>query len=383
MEAYLDNAATTKIDPKVLEAMAPYLTEQYGNAHSFHTPGKKANEALERSREVIASKINTEPGDVIFTSGGTESNNFALKGIAVAHKTKGNHIITSSIEHASVLDTCKALEKQGCKVTYLKVDREGFVNPQDVANAITEKTILVSIMHANNEIGTLQPLAEIGKICREKKVLFHTDAVQSFCKTNIDVETMLIDLMSLSAHKIHGPKGIGALYIRQGTKIEPLLHGGEQEFDKRSGTVNVAGAVGFAKAVQCMLPTDIEIMQRLRDKAVQNILEHIPFTHLNGPHDSTKRLCNNINISFEYLEADSLLQQLDNNHVSVSTGSACESFSLKPSHVLQAIGLGPELSQGTLRFTLSKFTTAEEIEYALATITKVAEHLRKISVLTK
>ncbi|MBI1969740.1 cysteine desulfurase [Candidatus Woesearchaeota archaeon] len=379
MEIYLDNAATTRVDQKVVEAMLPFFLETYGNAHSMHQAGKKVMEAVEKAREVLARKIQANPGELFFTSGGTEGNNLAIKGILQANKDKGNHIITSAIEHASILETCKALQKEGYKVTFLPVDPEGFVNLEQLRNAITEKTLLVSIMHANNEIGTIQDIAEMGRICREKNILFHTDAVQSFCKEEIEVEEMNIDLLSISGHKIHGPKGIGALYRRQGIKITPLLRGGEQEQQIRSGTLNVPAIVGFSKAIEVFSETDIEWMQQLRDMLLQSILENIPFTKLNGSRE--KRLCNNANVAFEYVEADSLLTQLDSHGIRVSTGSACESYSLEPSHVLQAIGLSPELAHGTLRFSLSKYTTREEIHYTIQKLMEIVDSLRKVNAL--
>lgn len=380
MKVYLDNGATTKMAKEVVEAMLPYLTEKYGNASSLYALGQEASKALEKSRAVIAKKLNAEPEEIIFTSGGSESNNLAIKGVAYANKDKGNHIITTKIEHSAVLETCKSLEKEGFNVTYLDVDKDGFVKLDELRKAITTKTILVSIMAANNEIGTIQPLAEIGKICSERDVLFHTDAVQAFTKTELDVEKQRISLLSLSAHKLHGPKGMGALYIKKGTRIKRLIDGGPQEKKLRAGTENVAGIVAFAKAAQLITKKDIARMTKLRDCLIKEILK-IPNTMLNGSQKN--RLCNNVNVSFKYVEGESLLMKLDELGIAVSTGSACSSHELKPSHVLLAIGRSHVDAHGSLRFTLSKYTAKREIDYLLKHLPKIVADLRKISPLTK
>ncbi|MEM2784974.1 MAG: cysteine desulfurase family protein, partial [Candidatus Pacearchaeota archaeon] len=330
-------------------------------------------------RKKIANFINARPAEIIFTSGGTESNNLAIKGIAFANKEKGKHIITSKIEHHAVLEPCKWLEKQGFKVTYLPVNNEGIVNPEDVEKAITKETILVSIMHANNEIGTIQPIEEIGKICRKHKVYFHTDAVQSFGKLEIDVKKMNIDLLSASAHKIYGPKGVGLLYVNRDVKIEPIQHGGGHETGLRSGTENVAGIVGFAKAVELVQKLgkkEQEREKKLRDKIIDKLLE-IKGTKLNGSR--TKRLFNNINVSFKGIEGEALLIRLDQEGFAVSTGSACSSKSLEPSHVLTALGLKPEEAHGSLRITIGRYTTEQDVDMLLKVLPKIVNSLRKIS----
>ncbi len=370
---YLDNAATTPVDKKVVEAMLPYFTEKYGNASSVHQLGLEARRELEQSRDVIAREIGAKSEEIIFTSGGTESNNFALKGLFFANPDK-KHIITTKIEHDCVLNSCKWLEKKGAKVTYLDVDSEGFVNLEQLKKAITPETLVVSIIHGNNEIGTLQPIEEIGEICREKNVLFHTDACQSFTKVPINVKKQNLDLVTLNAHKIHGPKGIGALYIRQGIKIDPLMHGGGHERGVRSGTENVPGIIGFAKAVK--LAGDAKYMAKLRDKLIEGILK-IPNTKLNGPGE--KRLCNNINICFGNIEGESIGGYLDAYGICSSTGSACSSKSLEPSHVLMAIGRTHLEANSSIRLSLGKQTTEEDIDKVLEVLPKIVEKLRKIS----
>jgi len=375
---YLDNAATTKLDPKVLKAMLPYFTEKYGNASSTHTKGREAREALERSRRIIAKSIGAKPQEIIFTSGGTESNNFALKAIAFNNKHRGNHIITTKIEHECVLQTCKWLETQGFKVTYLDVDKEGFVSPQDLEKAITDKTILVSIIQGNNEIGTIQGLKALGGVCGEHNVYFHTDACQSYTKTELNVNKMHLDLVTLNAHKIHGPKGIGALYIRKGTNISAWQHGGGHERNLRSGTENIHGIVGFAEAVKLgMNKKHIKHMTRLRDKLIEGVLS-IPGVRLNGP-TGDKRLCNNANFAFKKIEGEAIGGYLDLKGVCSSTGSACSTHSLEPSHVLQAIGLSKIDANGSLRLSLSRFTTEEEIDYVLKVLPGIVKKLRMIS----
>jgi len=375
-QIYLDNAATTKVDEKVLKAMLPYFNEKYGNASSQHIIGQEAKKALEKSRKIIAKAINAHTDEIIFTSGGTESNNLALKGLFFSNYPEKNHIITTKIEHNSILNTCKWLEKQGAKVTYLDVDKEGFVNPKDIEKAITEKTIVVSIIHGNNEIGTIQDLETIGKICKQKKVLFHTDSCQSFTKVPINVKKQNLDLVTLNAHKIHGPRGVGALYIRRGVKITPLAHGGGHERKLRSGTENISGIVGFAKAVEIAKSKDVERMTKLRDKLIEGILK-IPNVQLNGPR--VNRLCNNINTSFNNVEGEAIGGYLENLEIYTSTGSACMSHSLESSHVLKAIGLSPIQSNSSLRISLSKYTTEEDINYVLKVLLKIVKKLRKIS----
>lgn len=381
MKVYLDNSATTRTDPEVVKAMMPYFSEKYGNASSLHQFGREAKEALEDAREKIARKINAEPEEIIFTSGGSESDNLAIKGVAYANKNRGNHIITSRIEHHAVLETCEKLEKEGFAVSYIGVDKEGFVDIDELKKAINSKTILITIMHANNEIGTIEPIKEIGDIAKDKGICFHSDAVQSFTKVPIDVKKMNISLMSFSAHKIHGPKGIGALFIKKGTKIQRQIDGGGHEFKKRAGTENVPGAVGFAKAVEIAKDEDIKYMAELRDKLIEGLLK-IPKSQLNGPKGS-KRLCNNANIVFNFIEGESMLLHLDMKGVAVSTGSACSSQSLEPSHVLTSIGLKKEIAHGSLRFSLSRYNTEKEIDYVLGAVPKIVEELRRISPLTR
>jgi len=373
---YFDNAATTKVDSKVVEAMLPYFTEKYGNASSQHLIGQEAKKALEKSRITIAKSIGAHAREIIFTSGGTESNNLALKGLFFSNYPEKNHIITTKIEHDCILNTCKWLEKQGATITYLDVDEEGFVNPEDIEKTITDKTILVSIIHGNNEIGTIQDLEAIGKICKEKNVLFHTDACQSFTKVLINVKKQNLDLVTLNSHKIHGPKGSGALYVRDGIKIIPLAHGGGHERKLRSGTENIPGIVGFAKAVDVAKLEYAKKMQEMRDKLIKGILE-IPNTKLNGPED--KRLCNNVNVSFNNIEGEAIGGYLENKGIYTSTGSACMSNTLKSSHVLEAIGLSPIQSNSSLRISLSKYTTEEDIDYFLEELPKIVKKLRAIS----
>lgn len=377
MKVYLDNASTTPLAKEVLEAMLPYLTEKFGNASSLHTWGREAREAIERSREIIAKKLNVEPREVIFTSGGTEANNLAIKGVALANKDKGKHIITQKTEHPCVLNACKWLETLGFEVTYLDVDRYGLVDPEDVESAIRKDTILVTIMHANNEIGTIQPIREIGEMCREHGVYFHTDACQSFTKVPLDAERDNLDLITINAHKIHGPKGIGALIIRENVRITPLLHGGGHEFGLRSGTENVAGIVGFAKASEIITREDVERMRRLRDLIIETVLSEIPKVRLNGHPE--RRLCNNANFSFKGIEGEALVMRLDSRGIAASTGSACSSRKLEPSHVLIAIGLSQEEAHGSLRLTLGRQNTKSQVEYALEVLKEEVEALRKMS----
>ena len=378
-KVYMDYAGTTPVDPRVLRVMKPYFLKYYGNSMSFHSWGLKAKEALEKSRGKVAKLMNAEPKEVVFTGSATESNNFALKGIAFANKERGRHIIVSVIEHHCVLDSAEWLKKQGFEISYLPVDSKGFADLNKLESSIRKDTILVSIMHANNEIGTIEPIEEIGKICREKEVYFHTDAAQSFGKIPIDVKKMNIDLLTINAHKVYGPKGVGALYIKKGVKIEPLLHGGGHEFGLRSSTVNVAGIVGFGKVAEIQkkeMNSDAKKQIKLRDRLIKEIL-NIEDSHLNG--HPTRRLPNNTNFWFAFIEGESLMMQLDMKGIAASTGSACSSESLKPSHVLLAIGLKPEEAHGSLRLTIGKYTKKDEVNYVLEVLPKVIGRLREIS----
>ena len=379
MRVYMDYAATTPVDPRVFEAMKPYFSEKYGNSVSLHKEGREAKEALEQSRKTIAAMINAKLNELIFMGSATESTNMALKGIAFANREKGKHIVTSKIEHHCVLEPARWLEKQGFEITRLPVDKFGLIDPNQLEKAIRKDTILVSIMHANNEIGTIQEIEKIGKICKEKGVYFHSDAAQSFGKIPIDAKKMKIDLLSISSHKMYGPKGVGGLYIKKGTKIEPLLHGGGHEFRKRSSTVNVAGIVGFAEAARIQqkeMASDAKNQTALRDKLINELLK-IEDAQLTG--HPTKRLPNNASFWFAYIEGESLLIQLDMNGVSASTGSACSSDSLEASHVLLAIGLKPQEAHGSLRLSLGKYTTNEDVDYVLEVVPKSVERLREIS----
>lgn len=378
-EIYLDNSATTRVDDSVLEAMLPYFKQDYGNASSSHAFGKKAKRALEQSRETISKAINAEKSEIYFTSGGTESNNLALKGLFFSNYPRKNHFITTKIEHASVINVCKWLRTQGAKITYLDVDGEGFIDLKQLEKSINRKTIAVSIIHANNEIGTIQDLMAIGEICKKKGVLFHTDACQSFTKAFIDVKQQYIDLMTLNAHKIYGPKGIGALYIRKGVEkiIVPVQHGGGHERGLRSGTENVAGAVGFARAVEISNPLDVQRMSELRDKLIKGVLEN-PGIKLNGPKDSKKRLCNNANFIFQEIDGEAVGEYLQTEGIYTSTGSACLSHSQEPNHVLIALGCSLEDIGNAIRITLSKYTTEKEIDFVLETLPKVIKRIKEI-----
>ncbi|MDP2967445.1 MAG: cysteine desulfurase NifS [bacterium] len=377
---YLDYAATTPTDPRVLRAMLPYFTKKFGNTMSLHSFGQEAKQALEESRGKVANLIGAKPEEIIFTGSATESNNLALKGIALANKEKGNHIIISSIEHPCIMESAKWLEGQGFEITRLPVDRYGFLNPEYVRKAIRKKTILVSIIHASNEIGTIQPIEKIGKICREKGVYFHTDAVQSFGKIPINVNKMNVDLLTASSHKMYGPKGAGMLFIRKGVKIEPILHGGGQESGLRSSTVNVPTIVGFAKACEIAekeMKKEGERLSKLRDKLIKGVLQKIKGSHLNG--HPKNRLPNNTNFWFEFVEGESMVIQLDLLGVAASTGSACSSVKLEPSHVLLATGLKHEQAHGSLRLTLGKWTKESDINYVLNALPVIIKNLRKIS----
>ncbi len=377
---YVDNAATTCLSSEVLQSMLPFLKENYGNPSTFYSIGRKAKEAVETAREAVAVCLGAVPQEVFFTSGGTESDNWAIKGAAFVSLKKGkNHIITSNIEHHAVLHTVEFLSKNGFDVTYIKVDEKGLINPKDIESAITEKTALVSIMYANNEIGTVQPIKEIGQICRKRGVLFHTDAVQAIGHISMDVVQDNVDLLSISAHKFHGPKGVGALYIKKGIKIQNLIEGGAQERGMRAGTENVAGIVGMEKAMEIACE-DIEEKNsrliKLRDKIIRELLK-IEHSRLNG--DALKRLPNNVNISFEGIEGESILLMLDAQGICASSGSACTSGSLDPSHVLLAIGLPHETAHGSLRITLSADNTNEEADFIIEQVKKVVCKLRKLS----
>lgn len=379
MKVYMDHAATTPVDPRVVEAMEPYYSSKYGNPSSLYSAGQEAREAVEEARSRVAKLLNAGSENIIFTSGGTEADNLALKGVAYANRKRGRHIITSKIEHHAVLEPCEWLEKQGFQVTYLPVDEYGIVSPESLENAIRDDTILVSIMHANNEIGTIEPIQELGRIAREHGAYFHTDAVQSYGKIPIDVHAMNIDLLSMSAHKLYGPKGVGALYVRNGVRMEPLLHGGGHEFRKRSGTENVPGIVGFGKAAEIAskeMPSEARRLVKLRDRLIKGALE-IENSRLNGHPE--KRLPNNANFVFLFVEGESLVLELDFHGISANTGSACSSKTLEPSHVLSAIGLKPEETHGSLRLTLGRQNTPEEVDYVLEVLPRVVERLRAIS----
>ena len=377
---YFDNAATTPVDEAVVRAMTPYFSEKFGNASSVHVKGREAKEAMERARKIIAKSINAKTHEIVFTSGGTESNNFAIKGLFYSNYPHKNHIITTKIEHDCVLNACKWLETQGAKITYLNVDNQGFIDLEELRKAITDKTFLVSIIHGNNEIGTIQDLEAIGKICKEKNVLLHSDACQSYTKVPIDVKKQNLSLLTLNAHKIHGPKGIGALYIRDGTKITPIAHGGGHEEGRRSGTENIPGIVGFAEAVNIANDKNIKHMTKLRDKLIEGLLS-IENVKLNGA-EGDKRLCNNVNVSFNNIEGEALGGYLENEGIMTSTGSACQSNSLLPSHVLTAIGMKSIQIKSSIRLSISKNTTEEDVDYVLEKIKPIVQKLRRISPLS-
>lgn len=377
---YMDNAATTQVYPEVFEAMKPYFTEFYGNPSSIYSFAGNSKKAVEDSRKTIADFLGAKTEEIYFTGGGSESDNWALKATADAYGNKGKHIITSKIEHHAILHTCEYLEKKGFEVTYLDVDENGFVNPVDVEKAIRLDTILISIMTANNEIGTIEPIAEIGKIAKEHGVLFHTDAVQAFGHIPMNVDEMNIDMLSASGHKINGPKGIGIMYIRKGVKIGSFVHGGAQERQRRAGTHNVPGIVGIGKAVELARDNMKERMEyetKLRDHLISRVMEEIPYAKLNG--DKVKRLPNNVNVCFRFIEGESMLILLDQNGVCGSSGSACTSGSLDPSHVLLAIGLPHEIAHGSLRLTLSEKNTMEEVDFTVDKLKGIIERLRSMS----
>jgi len=381
---YLDYAATTPTHPEVVKAMLPYFTDAFGNPSSIHFHGQEAKGAIEEARVKVANLINARDEEIVFTSGGTEADNFALKGVAFANEDKGNHIITSSIEHHAVIEPCKLLERRGFSVTYLPVDEYGLVEPDEVRRAITDKTIIISVMHANNEVGTIERIAEIGKIAKEAGIYFHTDAVQMVGHIPVDVNELGVDLLSMSAHKLYGPKGVGALYIRKGTKLVAFMHGGEQERRRRASTENLPGVVGFGKAVELAgqeMSEEEKRLTYLRDQLVKGLMERIDHTRLNG--HPTMRLPSNVNVSVDYVEGESMVLNLDLEGICASTGSACSSSSLEPSHVLLAMGLSHEQAHGSLRFTLGKWTTEEEIRRALEVLPRIVAKLRAMSPLLK
>ena len=378
---YLDHAATTPLDPQVLEKMMPYLTGNFGNPSSIHFFGREARKAVEDARVVVAKEIGADGlQEIIFTGGGSESDNLAIKGVALANRERGNHIITSAIEHHAVFDTAHSLEKQGFQVTYLPVDGTGLVRVEDLVNSLTDRTILVSIMHANNEVGTIQPIGEIGRVLRERKILFHTDAVQTVGTIPVNVKDLSVDLLSMAAHKFYGPKGVGALYVRKGVKMAPVIHGGAQERNRRAGTENVAGIVGLAAALQLANQHMAENQPRitgLRDYLIDKVLADFEHVCLNGHR--TKRLPGNANFSFEFIEGESLLLNLDLKGIAASSGSACTSGSLEPSHVLLGMGICHEIAHGSLRLSIGKSNTREEIDYVLEVLPEIVIKLRDMS----
>lgn len=377
---YVDNAATTKVAPEVLEAMLPYFTQDYGNPSSIYDEGRKAKSAIEHAREQVAAAIGADPKEIYFTGSGSEADNWAIRSTARALKSKGNHIITSAVEHHAVLHTCKDLESQGYEVTYLPVDKYGMVSPDDVKSAIKDTTVLISIMLANNEIGTIMPIAEIGEIAKAAGIVFHTDAVQAIGNIPVDVNAMNVDMLSLTGHKFHGPKGSGALYVRNGVKLMSFITGGAQERMRRAGTENVPGIVGLGKAIELAtanIPEKQEKLTALRDAYIKKVLETIPYSHLNG--HPTKRLPGNANISFEFIEGEGMLLCLDMKGISASSGSACTSGSLDPSHVLLAIGLKHEEAHGSLRVSFGEDNTTDDVNYIADSLKEIVERLRMMS----
>jgi len=377
---YFDYSATTPMKKEVLEEMLPYFNTEFGNPSSIHSFGRQGKSVLDSSRDKIAKTLNSRSDEIFFTGGGSESDNWAIKGVAFANKNKGNHIITTKVEHHAVLHTCEYLEKEGFEVTYLDVDQYGLVDVDDIKNAIKDNTILITIMYANNEIGTIQPIKEIIQVAKEKGIIFHSDAVQAYGNEIIDVNDLGIDLMSISAHKVYGPKGVGALYIKKGTKIHQLIHGGAQEKRRRAGTENIPGIVGFGKAAEMAyenIEDHINKLINLRDKLINDLMEKIPYTQLNG--HPTKRLPGNVNISFEFIEGESLLLSLDMVGIAASSGSACTSGSLDPSHVLMSIGLSHEIAHGSLRLSIGDFTTEEDVDYVIEKLPPIVDRLRQMS----
>lgn len=384
MRVYLDNSATTRLDDEVLKEMIPYFSDVYGNASSLHAFGREALAAVDKSRETIASLLGANPNEIYFTSGGTESDNWALKGAAQAYGKYGKHIITTAIEHPAMMETCHKLEKDGFDVTYIGVNSDGLVDPEEIKKAVRDDTVLVSVMFANNEMGAIQPIGEIGRFCRKEGILFHTDAVQAAGTIKINVKELNIDMLSLSAHKFHGPKGMGLLYLRNGVKIEKLIVGGHQERGNRAGTTNTPGIVGMAKALEIAvrdMEKNNEHMRKLRDYFIDRVEKEIPYCHLNGGREH--RLVNNANFSFDYIEGESILMVLDLNGIAVSSGSACSSGSLEPSHVILATGASMEQAHSSIRFSLGKETTKEEIDYTIETLKAAVEKLRSWSPLFK
>jgi len=377
---YLDYAATTPVDPRVIRTMLPYFNKKFGNTMSLHSFGQEAKSALEENREEVAGLMGAKPNEIVFTGSATESNNLALKGVAFANRNKGNHIIISSIEHPCIMESAIWLETQGFEITRLPVDKYGFISLEDLKKAIKKETILVSIIHASNEIGTIEPIEEIGKICKGKGVYFHTDAAQTFGKIPIDVNKMNIDLLSASSHKMYGPKGAACLYVKEGVNIQPILHGGGQEMGLRSATVNVPAIVGMAQACKIAkreMKKEGQKLTKLRDRLIKGVLKKIPNSYLNG--HPQKRLANNANFWFEFVEGESIVIQLDLLGIAASTGSACSSAKLEPSHILMAIGLKHEQAHGSLRLTLGRWTTEKEIGFVLKVLPKIIKKLREIS----
>lgn len=377
---YFDNAATTRTDDEVVKAMLPYLTENYGNPSSIYKIGRESRKAVEDAREKVAKILNCEPGEIYFTAGGSESDNTAIRGIAYSYRDKGNHIITSKIEHPAVLETCRQLESEGFDVSYIGVNENGILDIEELKSKIRPTTTLITIMFANNEIGTIQPIEEIGKIAREHQIIFHTDSVQAIGNIKIDVKALQIDALSLSAHKFYGPKGAGALYVRKGVKFDVLIHGGHQEKNKRAGTENVAGIVGLGVAIELAYQNLEEHNQKikdLRDYYIEQVEKRIPYIRVNG--DREKRLPGNSNISFQFIEGESLLLNLDLKGICASSGSACTSGSLEPSHVLLAIGLPHEIARNSLRISIGKYNTKEEVDYLIENLVEIVERLRKMS----
>jgi cysteine desulfurase len=377
---YFDNNSTTPLAPEVFEAMRPYLLEDYGNASSIHWFGQRARAGVEKAREQVAQLLHARPSEIVFTSGGTESDNAAILGVVEAARGERKHVVTTAIEHPAVLSTAKALEKRGVSVTYVRVGTGGVVDPQDVASALRPETVLITVMHANNELGTLQPLEEIGRIARERDIYFHTDAVQSVGKIPVDVEKLGVDLLAISAHKINGPKGVGALYVHKGTILRPLMHGGHHERDRRPGTENVAGIVGLGAAAEMArvhLREEGQRVATLRDRLEAGILVSVPRVTVNG--DRNRRLPTTTNIRFDYLEGEGFVIAMDLRGIACSTGSACSSGSVEPSHVLSAIGLKPEQARASIRFSLGRFNTDEDVDAALQILPAVVEQLRSVS----
>lgn len=385
-EIYFDHAATTKLDERVLKKMLPYFTEYYGNANSQHGIGREAQKAVDEARDEIATLIGAKPSEIYFTSGGTEADNWVLRGVCRALAHKGKHVITTKIEHAAMLTTAKELEKDGFEFTFIGVDKEGFVDLEELKKAIRPDTILISCMYANNEVGTIEPIKEIVEIAHSHGILCHTDAVQAMGAMRINVKDLGVDMMSFSAHKFNGPKGMGALYIKTGVTVGRLISGGHQERTRRGGTTNVPGVVGFAEALRLTYETldeDAKYVASLRDRFIKRVTEEIPYVKLNGPKDGTKRLPNNADFSFEYIEGESILFSLDLAGIAVSSGSACSSGSLEPSHVLLALGVPEELAHGSIRFTFGKENTVEEVDYTVDKLKEIVDRLRKMSPLFK